>query len=80
MVGPFIIDGLMAAEGEAGVEREGRREGGVISVSSRGLVAGSACVGTEVLGAWSAPHQLPCLPPVSLLPGNHSRSPLEVAC
>lgn len=71
MVDPCIIDGLMAAEGEAGVEWEGWREGGMISVSSLGLVAGSACVGTEVLGAWSAPHQLPCLPPVSFLTGNH---------
>lgn len=43
MVDPFVTDGLIASGGETAVEREG----GMISIVSLGLAAGSAWAGPE---------------------------------
>lgn len=72
MVDPFVTDGLIASGGEAGVEREG----GMISIVSPGLGAGSAWAGTEGFTNRSASLSScfsPDWEPLSL-------GPLEVAC
>lgn len=72
MVDPFVTDGLIASGGEAGVEREG----GMISIVSPGLAAGSAWAGPEVLHK-QEPSLSSCFSPYW---EPLSLGPLEVAC